>query len=405
METQDPVPAPSLPDYVLGPNAVLKDVDVAWRYGTAPDYTKTRSYWEKTKVSNHEAGSLPSLVENLVKNWEVEASFKTRLSDWRTVDHSKYTFAINGGSPQSAEHMLKVGTYNAIIDKPNEYYSPRHSDFASSHKTFKRMMPTFAWEVLEVYSGPPTVAFKWRHWGVMEKDYVGFNATGEKVSVKGHGGPIDIQGVTTATVDESLRVQRLETWFDPLEMFRQIAPKGIVNKEIVDAKDGALDRASSAEAQIEKTTSDMARLDETGAMLNGSMSTESGSPAGYPSQETDHEASSEKSVSSMYLDRGADQSHSGGATSPSSSIRTRPTSKKQGTKSFTGGAPVASGSAAADVTNTPMEINDVPEASAHTHQLKSFEAHAAHADSEQAKSTHEEMSTITPMECPFLNGE
>jgi hypothetical protein len=70
--------------------------------------------------------------------------------------------------------MLKVGTYNAII-APNDYYDPTKSDFASSHKTFKRMMPTFAWEVLEVYSGPPVVAFKWRHWGVMKNDYVGFN--------------------------------------------------------------------------------------------------------------------------------------------------------------------------------------------------------------------------------------
>ena len=123
---------------------------------------------------NHAAGSLPQLVENLVKNWEVEASFKPRLEDWRTIDHERYSFAINGGPPQSGEHMLKVGTYNAII-APNEYYSPENSDFASSHKTFKRMMPTFAWEVVEVYGGPPQVAFKWRHWGVMKNDYVGFN--------------------------------------------------------------------------------------------------------------------------------------------------------------------------------------------------------------------------------------
>lgn len=68
----------------------------------------------------------------------------------------------------------EVGTYNAIIG-PNEYYSPANSDFNSSHKTFKRMMPTFAWEVLEVYSGPPRVAFRWRHWGTMKNDYVGFN--------------------------------------------------------------------------------------------------------------------------------------------------------------------------------------------------------------------------------------
>lgn len=113
-------------------------------------------------------------MENLVKNWEVEASFKPDIEDWRTIDRPNYTFAINGGPPQTAEHMLNVGTYNAII-APNDYYDPSKSDFSSSHKTFKRMMPTFAWEVLEVYSGPPVVAFKWRHWGVMKNDYVGFN--------------------------------------------------------------------------------------------------------------------------------------------------------------------------------------------------------------------------------------
>ena len=93
---------------------------------------------------NHPTGSLPQLVENLVKNWEVEASFKTRLQDWRTIDPDKYSFAMCGGPPVSGEYMLKSGTYNAIIS-PNEYYSPDNSDFASSHKTFKRMMPTFAW--------------------------------------------------------------------------------------------------------------------------------------------------------------------------------------------------------------------------------------------------------------------
>ncbi len=36
-----------------------------------------------------------------------------------------------------------------------------------------------------------------------------------------------------AKVDENVRVQTLDTWFDPLEMFRQITPNGIVNKKIV----------------------------------------------------------------------------------------------------------------------------------------------------------------------------
>jgi len=131
---------------------------------------------------------------------------------------------------KSKTHQHQVGTYNAII-APNEYYDPNYSDFASSHKTFKRMMPTFAWEVLEVYSGPPTVSFRWRHWGVMKNDYVGFNNKGEKVTAKAHGGPIDIEGVTVATVNDKVQLQAVRTWFDPMDMFRQIAPDGVVRKE------------------------------------------------------------------------------------------------------------------------------------------------------------------------------
>ncbi|EME49153.1 hypothetical protein DOTSEDRAFT_49468 [Dothistroma septosporum NZE10] len=268
---------PAIPDYLATPNAVFGDEGVQWRYGRAPDYSKTRKVWAEGKRMNHEPGSLPEMVENLVKNWEVEASFKPRLSDWRTIDHEKYSFAMGGGAPQSAEHMIQVGTYNGII-APNEYYSPENSDFASSHKTFKRMMPTFAWEVLEVYSGPPRVAFRWRHWGVMKNDYVGFNDKGEKVTAKAHGGLIDIQGVTVATVDDKVRLQDLQTWMDPLEMFRQIAPGGVVNRSVMNRKvdkEAALDlpaytvgkNAAEAHDQrddLPETTQSKHVLDSTG---------------------------------------------------------------------------------------------------------------------------------------------
>jgi len=213
--------APALPDYVLDSDAVLKDVSARWRHRKVPDYSGTRADYQRTKKMNHEPGSLISIVENLVKNWEIEASYKLDLKDWRTIDHDKYTFAVNGGPPTPAEHMLKVGTYNAII-APNAYYSPEHSDFASSHVTFKSMMPTFAWEVLEVYSGPPQVAFRWRHWGEMKNDYEGFNEKGERVTIKAHGGTLEIEGVTVAIVNDKLQLQKVETWFDPLEMFRQM---------------------------------------------------------------------------------------------------------------------------------------------------------------------------------------
>ncbi|KAK9321778.1 hypothetical protein V1517DRAFT_325361 [Lipomyces orientalis] len=215
----------AVPNFAIDPNAVLKDTDAVWRHGAPPDYSNTRKVFEESKQMSHESGSLEAIVQNIVKNWEIEASFKPSLSDWRTVDPEKYTFSMNGGEPRPAEHMLNVGTYNAILTESN-FYSPANNDFESSHKTFKRMMPTFAWEVLEVYSGPPTVAFKWRHWGVMKNDYVGYNEMNQRVRVKAHGGLIDIQGVTVATVNDGLKVEKLETWFDPLAMFKQVSRDG-----------------------------------------------------------------------------------------------------------------------------------------------------------------------------------
>ena len=48
------------------------------------------------------------------------------------------------------------------------------------------------------------------------------NSKGEKITAKAHGGPIDIEGVTVALVDDQLRLQSVESWFDTMEMFRQM---------------------------------------------------------------------------------------------------------------------------------------------------------------------------------------
>ena len=41
-------PPPALPDYLLNPNAVLQDTS-KWRYGKAPDYSNTRTVFEKSR--------------------------------------------------------------------------------------------------------------------------------------------------------------------------------------------------------------------------------------------------------------------------------------------------------------------------------------------------------------------
>ncbi|RLL95986.1 hypothetical protein CFD26_104590 [Aspergillus turcosus] len=160
------------------------------------------SFWRRrssnTKQLTHQAGSLPDLVFSLVKTWEIEASSKTSLGDWRTIDHNKYTFSLNGGPPQTGDHMLRVGTYNALLTS-SSYYDPEHNDFSTSHMVFKRMMPTFAWEVLE-----------WRR--------------------KGHYGLIDIQGIVIARVNSSLQL-KIDVWVDPMNMFRQIAREETVEGE------------------------------------------------------------------------------------------------------------------------------------------------------------------------------
>ncbi|KAF1358958.1 hypothetical protein EJ07DRAFT_179103 [Lizonia empirigonia] len=291
MFTQEPAPA-ALPDYLTDPDAVLKVKEVKWRYGRAPDYSKTRKVFSETKQKSHEAGSLPELVQNLVKNWEVEASFKPVISDWRTIDHEKYSFAMNGSEPEGVEAMLKVGTYNAII-APNEYYSPDYSDFASSHETFKRMMPTFAWEVLEVYSGPPTVSFRWRHWGVMKNGYVGINNKGEKVTAQAHGGAIDIQGVTVATVNYKVQLQSVRTWFDPMDMFRQIAPDGVVKKETVDKSMSPADvveSTSSGAATPTATTTSTTSVTEALEAMGIDNAAAAGCPFAASSQKQNGEA-------------------------------------------------------------------------------------------------------------------
>ena len=47
----EPAPAPAVPDYLASPNAVFGDEGVKWRYGRAPDYSKTRKVWEEGKQS------------------------------------------------------------------------------------------------------------------------------------------------------------------------------------------------------------------------------------------------------------------------------------------------------------------------------------------------------------------
>lgn len=213
----------SLPSFCVDPDFVLKDKTglIKWRNGI-PNYNKVQILYENHKTTNHEKGSLASIVENIVKNWEKEVSHITDPSQWSTVDLNHYRFSVNGQQKYTAGQMLKQGTYNALIGQTN-YYDSNAISFEDSHSAFKRSLGEgFAWELLEVYSGPPTVTFSWRHFGKMTDYFSCPGLSGLVYKVDPTNKMIKVFGMCKATVNESFQIQDLQIFYDPSQLFTQL---------------------------------------------------------------------------------------------------------------------------------------------------------------------------------------
>lgn len=57
------------------------------------------------------------------------------------------------------------------------------------------------------------------------------------MKVKAHGGMIDFEGIVVAKVNEGLKLESIEVWYDPMVMFRQIDKENTL--EIVPPADSA----------------------------------------------------------------------------------------------------------------------------------------------------------------------
>ena len=186
-----------------------------WRHGGPPTYDSVNQLFEEGRTKEWPKGSLEETVQNAVKSWEMELSHKTRLRDFRTINPEKFKLIVNGREGLSGEETLKLGSYNALLKSslPEElkYYKAEEESFESSHDAFRSAFPRgFAWEVISVYSGPPEIAYKFRHWGFFEGPFKGHAPTGEMAQFYGLG---------ILKVDESLRVEEAEIYYDPAELF------------------------------------------------------------------------------------------------------------------------------------------------------------------------------------------
>jgi hypothetical protein len=151
-------------------------------------------------------------VENLVKTWEMERSHKLDHTSHRSVDQEKFRISANGGKVFDNKEANQVGNYNVLLNScPANLYDANSNTWEDSHEKFHNAFAAFPWEVLDVYSGPPKVAFTWRHWGTFTGTYDGNQGQGELV---------EMFGFATATVSDKLQLQDVEVFFDPQEFIQ-----------------------------------------------------------------------------------------------------------------------------------------------------------------------------------------
>uniref|UniRef100_A0A7C9ATC7 Pathogen-related protein n=1 Tax=Opuntia streptacantha TaxID=393608 RepID=A0A7C9ATC7_OPUST len=187
-----------------------------WRFGAPPNYDLVNKLFEQGRTKIWPPGSLEERVQNLVKTWEMEMFHKTLcFDDLKSVDPKNYAISLNGRKPLTLEEKHELGGgYNSLLQTslPEELrcYNPAVETAESSHKAFTTAFPRgFALEVLQVYSGPPVIVYKFRHWGYMEGPFQGHAPTGELV---------ELFGIAIFEVDENWKVVKVEFFYDRGEL-------------------------------------------------------------------------------------------------------------------------------------------------------------------------------------------
>ena len=246
---------------------------------------------------------------------------------------------------------------------------------------------------------------------------------GEKVTAKAHGGDIDITGITVATVDDQVRLQAVNTYFDPLDMFRQIAPQGIVNKQIIDKKidpSTAMDMVipdndgvKIAQEHNQSGTEHSHDAEETPAYFKpGAPATTVGITSSINGLKVTDDIEGNASVSDA-LQATNSKAFTDAGGSADSYVSSDHILGQSATKETS--APAEEGDAEEDQFHDAEDasiekhleqsadvVHPHPKDMEHAVQPDAGEAVAVSPHSTETRLTHEEMSRISPAECPFL---
>ncbi|MCE5165824.1 hypothetical protein HAX54_012500 [Datura stramonium] len=198
-----------------------------WRNGP-PSYDVVDKLFEQERTQVWAEGSLEEKVQRLLKTWEMEIVHKADPNDFKTVDPTKFTISVNGRKELTSAESAKLGgSYNIFLQtslpENVRLYNPEEETFESSQKVFRSIfLRGFAIEILHVYSGPPEIVYKFRHWGYMEGPFKGHAATGQLVELFGLG--------TFELDKESNKIIKAEMFFDRGELLGGLV-KGESNGE------------------------------------------------------------------------------------------------------------------------------------------------------------------------------
>lgn len=181
-----------------------------WRLGAPPNYDVVNKLFEEERTKEWPEGSLEEKVQRLLKTWEMEMVHKVRPEDQKSVHSHGFSASTNGMKPLTRNEISAIGGYNAFLATtlPPEHriYDPEKESVESGMSTFLTAFPRgFAIEVLDVYSGPPRIAFKFRHWGYMEGPFKDHPP---------HGQRIEFFGVCIFHVDEDSKVEKAEYFYE-----------------------------------------------------------------------------------------------------------------------------------------------------------------------------------------------
>jgi hypothetical protein len=243
------------------------------------------------------------------------------------------------------------------------------------------------------------------------------HSKGEKVTAKAHGRLIDIEGVTVASVDDKVRLQAIQTWMDPLEMFRQIAPQGIVNRQAMNReldKELALDEDASANSNSnpDDPTTQQPKAPETATAQTPAQTIITTAATQGPTPQTSHPPSNAPTTTTFLPPTTTPPRTASTPTDPTRSISSssvtgaeEPTPRTTTTTTTTTDESRAAG--VYDALDAHLEraaelVHPQPKDVEQDVRPAAGEAVVAEAGSEETRRTHEEMGRLGVGECPFL---